>query len=172
MVRSARHACIAAGVIGVLVLGAGCGAARSPSPERADEGAKASGSVSAASESSPDGGAPVAEASDDDDPDALVLLAKGDPDVGPAPLEVQFSAKSLLGEAIIGPHFTWDFGDGSPISHEVTPTHVYRKPGEYTVQVKVVDAAGQRGEDELEVVVLEPGQRVPGARAGAKPSAK
>ncbi|HEY1408751.1 MAG TPA: PKD domain-containing protein, partial [Promineifilum sp.] len=37
---------------------------------------------------------------------------------GPAPLE-----------------FNWDFGDGSPVSNEVNPTHFYPAPGSYIVEL-------------------------------------
>jgi PKD repeat protein len=36
----------------------------------------------------------------------------------------------------------WDFGDGSPISNERKPVHVYEKPGKYRVLVKVIDIFG------------------------------
>ncbi|HET9110552.1 MAG TPA: PKD domain-containing protein [Ktedonobacterales bacterium] len=33
----------------------------------------------------------------------------------------------------------WDFGDGSPVSYQVRPTHTYAKPGTYTVVVSVYE---------------------------------
>jgi hypothetical protein len=29
--------------------------------------------------------------------------------------------------------FTWDFGDGSAVSRQVNPSHVYTSPGKYTI---------------------------------------
>jgi PKD repeat protein len=93
-----------------------------------------------------------------DDPyeDALVLLVEGDPDSGPAPLVVQFEVESLVVDEIAGGRYTWDFGDGSPKSNEANPSHTYEKPGEYTATVNVVDAAGQQGIDEVDILVEEP----------------
>lgn len=31
--------------------------------------------------------------------------------------------------------YTWDFGDGSPISREVNPSHIYTTPGNYTISL-------------------------------------
>ncbi len=39
--------------------------------------------------------------------------------------------------------YEWDFGDGSPISKVPEPTHVYQKPGKYTV---FLTAKGAKGE--------------------------
>ena len=33
--------------------------------------------------------------------------------------------------------FLWDFGDGSPKSHGRAPTHIYRKPGQYRIELKI-----------------------------------
>lgn len=33
----------------------------------------------------------------------------------------------------------WDFGDGSPVSHEINPLHVYDGPGPYTVKLTLFD---------------------------------
>ncbi|MBK7884347.1 MAG: PKD domain-containing protein [Chitinophagaceae bacterium] len=35
--------------------------------------------------------------------------------------------------------FTWDFGDGSPLSNEVSPNHVYTTPGIYTIKLTAED---------------------------------
>jgi PKD repeat protein len=70
------------------------------------------------------------------------------PRQGPAPLEVYFEDAS---EGAID-SWSWDFGDlGAPdrISTERNPTHVYRRPGTYTVRLRV---KGPHGEDEEEKV--------------------
>lgn len=101
--------------------------------------------------------APAAAADADEFDDDLVLFAEGLPEEdGPAPLEVRFSVESLIGGEMDGPKFTWDFGDGSPPSNEASPVHKYEKPGEYTVTIRIVDATGQRGWDEIEIEVYEP----------------
>jgi hypothetical protein len=88
--------------------------------------------------------------------DDLVLLAEGDPDYGPAPLTVLFTVESLVVKEITGAKYTWDFGDGSPASHEAGPTHTYEKPGSYVATIRVVDGAGENGWDEVDVEVTEP----------------
>jgi len=101
--------------------------------------------------------APAAEEGDDEvDEDALVLLAEGEPDIGPVPLEVAFTVESLLDETMKEPKYTWDFGDGSAVSNEASPTHVYEKPGSYTASIHIVDKDGQLGWDEVDIEAEEP----------------
>ncbi|MDD4236683.1 MAG: PKD domain-containing protein, partial [Bacteroidales bacterium] len=38
--------------------------------------------------------------------------------------------------------YTWDFGDGSPISNEINPIHVYQNAGEYIARLEVYSASG------------------------------
>jgi PKD repeat protein len=95
-------------------------------------------------------------AAEDPYEDSLVLLAEGEPDAGPAPLTVQFVVESLVVDEISGARYTWDFGDGSAKSTEAGPTHTYEKPGDYTATVGVVDANGERGWDEVDIIVEEP----------------
>ena len=101
---------------------------------------------------------PEAAADEEDvvDEDALVLLAEGEPEDGPAPLSVSFTVESLIEDEMNEPQYKWDFGDGSPVSTEAKPTHVYEKPGSYTVTIRIVDAAGQLGWDEVDIDVEEP----------------
>lgn len=56
------------------------------------------------------------------------------PDKGCAPYSAFFNNTSLAGQT-----FTWDFGDGSPVSNEVNPIHEYLNPGRYTVHLTAVD---------------------------------
>lgn len=46
-----------------------------------------------------------------------------------------------------GVTFTWDFGDGSPVSNLVEPSHIYTTPGNYNVRLIVVDAVSCLVED-------------------------
>ena len=96
---------------------------------------------------------PAAAAGDEELDDDLVLFAEGEPEEGAAPLTVRFQAESLVENEIEEPQYTWDFGDGSDVSREANPTHTYEQSGDYTVTVRVVDASGQRGWDEVEIVV-------------------
>ena len=51
------------------------------------------------------------------------------------------------------PQFEWDFADGSPLAKAQSPTHTFKKPGVYKVQLRVVDATKRRGSDEIRIDV-------------------
>jgi len=101
--------------------------------------------------------AKTAVAEDDEiDDDALVLLAEGDEEDGTVPFTVKFSVESMLVDEIEGAKYTWDFGDGSPVSTEASPSHTYQKAGSYTATIRIVDAHGQLGWDEVDIEAEEP----------------
>jgi microbial collagenase len=50
--------------------------------------------------------------------------------------------------------YLWDFGDKS-VSTEPNPTHAYRKPGVYTVSLKVDFANNNILEDTIQIEILE-----------------
>ena len=63
---------------------------------------------------------------------------------GPVPLTVNFSgARSVDPDPGDSIRFEWDFGDGSPLSTEVSPTHTYTQRGRYTAVLTVTDSAGR-----------------------------
>ena len=66
---------------------------------------------------------------------------------------MKFTVESLLEQELNQPQYTWDFGDGSPVSHEASPAHTYTKPGDYVATVRAVDASAQRGWDEVDIEV-------------------
>src|SRR3954447_20495441 len=74
-------------------------------------------------------------------PKAVLTSDKTD---GALPLTVNFKGSGSSdpdpGDSI---KFSWDFGDGSAISEEADPTHVYTKAGRYTAILKVTDSSGQ-----------------------------
>ncbi len=74
--------------------------------------------------------------------------------IGCAPYQVQFNNNSQ------GTTFQWDFGDGSPISNELNPNHIYTQGGEYTVSLIVGDPASCNFYDTIIRIinVVEPGQ--------------
>src|SRR5438046_1639068 len=79
---------------------------------------------------------PAPEGGDEDD---CIVVADANPDYGPPPLAVTFSAEA---ECSAGqPTYKWDFGDGSPASTEANPAHTYAKPGDYTASVTVTGPA-------------------------------
>jgi hypothetical protein len=60
------------------------------------------------------------------------------PRSGAAPLEVAFTDESVSKYALTG--WTWDFGDGSPVSHDRNPMYTYTENGAYTVSLTVETA--------------------------------
>jgi len=64
---------------------------------------------------------------------------------GGVPLTVNFKGEKSSdqdpGDSI---RYEWNFGDGSPISEEVNPTHTFAQPGSYTVVLSVIDSTGKR----------------------------
>jgi PKD repeat protein len=83
---------------------------------------------------------------------AVTLLAS--PSVTPPRnTPVQFTATATAGAGNITGYW-WDFGDGTTrFQTGPTTTHVYGTPGRKFVRVDVVNAAGQRGEAVIEIVV-------------------
>ncbi|GIW45897.1 MAG: hypothetical protein KatS3mg077_3179 [Candidatus Binatia bacterium] len=79
----------------------------------------------------------------------LTVAMSAEPDRGPAPLAVEFSAEVYEGDEAREPKFEWDFGDGSRRAEGARVRHEYRKPGRYTARVIVTDAYERRGEDEI-----------------------
>jgi hypothetical protein len=64
---------------------------------------------------------------------------------GPSPLTVQFSSEGSLDEDQADSiRFEWNFGDGSPISTEPNPTHVYSARGRFTAVLTVIDSSGKQ----------------------------
>ncbi|MEW6470096.1 MAG: gliding motility-associated C-terminal domain-containing protein [Bacteroidota bacterium] len=70
------------------------------------------------------------------------------PKGGYAPLTVSFSNQA-------GSEYNeWNFGDGSSISIENSPTHVFEKPGTYTIVLKSTSADNKSGSDTITIQVL------------------
>jgi PKD repeat protein len=58
----------------------------------------------------------------------------------PALFSSSASSDPYPGGAIAG--WSWNWGDGSPESHEADPSHAYSSPGKYTVSLTVTDSYG------------------------------
>jgi PKD repeat protein len=84
--------------------------------------------------------------------DDCVVVADVNPDFGPPPLAVAFTAEADCGQ---GATYKWDFGDGSPPSTEPNPTHTYTKDGDYTASVTVTGTNGSNASDEIDIFVEE-----------------
>jgi gliding motility-associated-like protein len=68
----------------------------------------------------------------------IAVLVKANfttPPSGCAPYDAQFTNTSDAGS-----QFIWDFGDGSPVSNETDPTHLYPNPGTYTIRLTAIDS--------------------------------
>ena len=72
-------------------------------------------------------------------------VIKTDRTDGALPLTVQFTGTGSSdpdpGDSI---RYEWDFGDGSAISEEANPTHVYTKAGRFTAVLTVTDSSGKK----------------------------
>ncbi len=74
-----------------------------------------------------------------------------DPDIGTAPLTVEFSA--VVDEDVQQPlSFQWDFGDGARDVSNPT-RHTYRVAGQYTVTLTVTNGGGQSAHHDVEIQV-------------------
>jgi PKD repeat protein len=75
------------------------------------------------------------------------------PSAGTAPLNVQFTDKTLEGDAEVTA-WSWDFGDGTT-SRKRNPSHVYRNQGEYTVKLTATSAIDSDTITKYEFVVVK-----------------
>ena len=84
----------------------------------------------------------------------IAIDIDADPDIGLAPLSVQFSA--VLGRQPAGQlSYQWDFGDGSQDTSNPT-SHTYSEPGQYTATLTVTDDSGQSGTHDVLIQVDAP----------------
>lgn len=86
------------------------------------------------------------------------FIMTGTPDVG---VVLMFNNTSYGGN--IGLTYTWNFGDGSPVSHLQNVTHSFNRKGSFTVTLTVRDVDGDIDEHTQVIVLLE---AVPGAEPG------
>ncbi|UCD63091.1 MAG: S8 family serine peptidase [Candidatus Zixiibacteriota bacterium] len=70
--------------------------------------------------------------------DPPVAAFSADPLTGPIELQVTFDDQSTNGPT----SWTWDFGDGSPVSHDQDPVHTYTYVDTFTVTLIVSNAFG------------------------------
>ena len=76
-----------------------------------------------------------------------------DPSSGEAPLEVTFTNKSIRGA-----QFTWEFGDDSMrvVNDSLPVSHVYYKPGEYSVKLSMVSEKGCEDSLRFDKIKVDP----------------
>ncbi|MFH0903484.1 MAG: PKD domain-containing protein [Pseudomonadota bacterium] len=71
---------------------------------------------------------------------------------GAVPLSLRFVAVAPLPVD----RLLWSFGDGSESSTDSSPTHEYRRPGEYTVSLTVAGAGGTAQSTKKSYVIVDP----------------
>jgi PKD repeat protein len=94
---------------------------------------------------------PAAQAPADGQVQPLVAWIEAEPEEGPAPLEVKFTAKLKGGTPPIT--VEWHFGDESQPTAEPNPVHTYAQPGTYTVDLFANDAGGDDDDDDYDIEV-------------------
>jgi hypothetical protein len=70
---------------------------------------------------------------------ALEIMEAYGPSVGAVGETIQFNASIIPLTGQPPYQYSWDFGDGSPTSTAMNPTHVYTEAGEYTYTFTVTD---------------------------------
>lgn len=86
---------------------------------------------------------------------APTAVAESDVTEGNGPLEVNFTGSNSndADGSIVA--YSWDFGDGSPVSTEADPTHTYA-PGIWTATLTVTDDQGATSTATIEIDVNDP----------------
>jgi gliding motility-associated-like protein len=51
-------------------------------------------------------------------------------------------------------NYIWNFGDGSPVDTNKTPSHLYTAPGKYTVTLQAIDSSSCKVSDATQLVVM------------------
>ncbi len=74
------------------------------------------------------------------------------PNAGLAPLSLQFSSAGSSDPYGLPLTYSWDFGDGSPVSTSANPSHIYTTTGTYTATLTVSNGT-QNASASIQVVV-------------------
>lgn len=74
--------------------------------------------------------------------DPPLAFAAASPTVGAVPLTVSFSSADSVSRVGSPLTVAWDFGDGTPVSNEVSPVHTYAAPGAFSAALSVTDSNG------------------------------
>ncbi len=73
---------------------------------------------------------------------------------GVAPFLVEFTSERSTDDGVIV-NRSWTFGDGSPASSEIAPTHLFLRTGTFTVRLTVTDDRGATGTETIQISVTE-----------------
>jgi PKD repeat protein len=82
---------------------------------------------------------------------APVVEVSATPSAGPAPLSVLFSSSGTADANGDPMTFEWDFGDGSPVSTDPNPAHVYSSIGTFVATLVVQDTDGLTGSKQITI---------------------
>jgi PKD repeat protein len=134
-------------IVGALTMCGAIGCTRSEEPPAAS----ATPAPAAVAATPAAAGSPAAAAEADDGDEILMVWAEAEPEEGKPPLTVQLKADISGGKG--ERKVKWDFGDGSPTSSEVNPTHTYDKAGTYRASVEVGDSTGDSDSDYVDIEI-------------------
>ncbi|MBI3768424.1 MAG: PKD domain-containing protein [Deltaproteobacteria bacterium] len=95
--------------------------------------------------------APSAAAEAEEGDEILMVWAEVEPDEGAPPLSVQLKADISGGQG--DRKVKWDFGDNTPPSTAINPTHTYEKTGTFRATVEVSDSTGDSDSDYVDIEV-------------------
>jgi len=97
------------------------------------------------------------------------VVAAADPAFGKVPLDVDFSSAGTVDPDGSIVSYSWNFGDGSPLSTEADPSHTYTSVGSFTATLTVTDDDGATATLPVAIDVLA--NVAPTAVASATPDA-
>ena len=80
-------------------------------------------------------------------------MANGSPTIGTAPLTVAFSSVGSFDPDAQPLAYSWDFGDGSALSSQQNPTHVYTTSGVYTATLTLTETTSPFATRSASVVI-------------------
>jgi len=84
--------------------------------------------------------------------ETIIVWSDAKPTSGAAPLAVAFVVDPP--DAVTDPVYSWQFGDGASATGQ-SVSHTFDKPGVYKVLLKVSNASGALGQDELRIKVTK-----------------
>ncbi|MFH0940098.1 MAG: PKD domain-containing protein [Planctomycetota bacterium] len=99
--------------------------------------------------------------------DPPLAFVAASPKAGSAPLTVSFSSADSVSRINSALTRDWDFGDGTPISHEISPAHIYAASGTFTATLSVTDINGT-ATTTVPIIVGVPGEAMIVKKLGYK----
>ena len=72
------------------------------------------------------------------------------PTTGTVGVSVSFSSTCSMDAS----KYEWNFGDGSAVSTEANPTHIYTTAGTYSVKLMVMDKKGKNMKDTSKAITI------------------